>query len=75
MYNAHKKQNKPFYMNYAVLGMVANVMFIGFVQIKYNTQTTVFFLLASLLGIFFLESVNYLEHYGLRRKKLENGEY
>ena len=60
-------------MNYAVLGMVANVLFIGFIQIKYNTQTTVFFLLASALGIFFLESVNYLEHYGLRRKKLDNG--
>ncbi|NNF16373.1 MAG: alkane 1-monooxygenase [Gammaproteobacteria bacterium] len=34
-----------------------------------------FFLLQSLTGIALLESVNYLEHYGLRRKLLPNGRY
>lgn len=33
------------------------------------------FILQAFLSIFFSESVNYLEHYGLRRKKLENGQY
>lgn len=34
-----------------------------------------FFLLQSLIAILTLEIVNYIEHYGLERKKLPNGEY
>lgn len=30
---------------------------------------------SGLVGILLLETINYLEHYGLRRKKLENGRY
>lgn len=35
----------------------------------------VFFLLQSLVAIGLLETVNYLEHYGLRRRKLATGRY
>jgi alkane 1-monooxygenase len=35
----------------------------------------VFFVTQSLVAIITLETVNYLEHYGLRRKKLANGKY
>lgn len=31
--------------------------------------------LSGLVGILLLETINYLEHYGLRRKRLENGRY
>ena len=31
------------------------------------------FLLASLIGIILLETVNYIEHYGLRRKEISEG--
>ena len=34
-----------------------------------------FFLLQSFIAILTLEIVNYIEHYGLQRKKLENGRY
>ncbi|KTD45863.1 alkane monooxygenase [Legionella rubrilucens] len=34
-----------------------------------------FFLLQSLVAIVLLEMVNYIEHYGLRRKRLPNGHY
>lgn len=34
-----------------------------------------FFALQSLAAITFLEIVNYLEHYGLRRRRLDNGRY
>ncbi len=41
--------------------------------------TTVFGVLiiaaSGLVGILLLETINYLEHYGLRRKKLDNGRY
>jgi alkane 1-monooxygenase len=34
-----------------------------------------YFLQMALVSILFLETVNYIEHYGLQRKKLPNGEY
>jgi alkane 1-monooxygenase len=37
--------------------------------------TGLYFLAAALIGILLLETVNYIEHYGLERKKLENGRY
>jgi alkane 1-monooxygenase len=33
------------------------------------------FLGAALMGILLLETVNYIEHYGLQREQLENGRY
>jgi len=38
-------------------------------------RTLGFVLAYSLLTVFFLEAINYIEHYGLRRKKDENGIY
>ena len=40
----------------------------GFSSLKYQGFYTI-------TGIFWLEMVNYLEHYGLRREKDENGVY
>ena len=34
-----------------------------------------FFVIAALIGVLQLETVNYIEHYGLRRKKNESGHY
>jgi len=33
------------------------------------------FLIAAFIGMLLLETVNYIEHYGLKRKQLENGRY
>lgn len=42
----------------------------------FTSLTGVLVIAASgLVGILLLETINYLEHYGLRRKKLENGRY
>jgi alkane 1-monooxygenase len=38
-------------------------------------QTLSFFLIQAIVAITLLEVVNYIEHYGLQRKKLENGRY
>ncbi|VEG91582.1 alkane 1-monooxygenase [Legionella spiritensis] len=40
-----------------------------------GTAALAFFLLQSALAIFLLETINYVEHYGLQRKKLANGRY
>ncbi len=38
-------------------------------------RALLFFILQSLTAIFLLEVINYIEHYGLERKKLANGSY
>jgi alkane 1-monooxygenase len=40
-----------------------------------GAQELVFFLIVATIGILLLETVNYIEHYGLLRKKRENGSY
>ena len=76
VYEMEKNEvKKPFYLNYAVLSLVSNVFVVSFIWYLFNTQATIFFVSNCVLAIFFLEAINYLEHYGLRRKKLPNGEY
>jgi len=41
----------------------------------YSFMAGVFFLAQAIVAITLLELVNYVEHYGLKRKKLENGRY
>jgi alkane 1-monooxygenase len=41
----------------------------------FGIKITLFYLLCSLIGILFLETVNYIEHYGLMRKKSNSGNY
>ncbi len=41
----------------------------------FGLKALIFFLLAAITGFLLLETVNYIEHYGLRRDKLENGNY
>ncbi len=41
----------------------------------FDLETMLAFMSASLVGILLLETVNYIEHYGLRRKLKENGNY
>lgn len=69
------EENQPFYANKMVLMIVAYIAFTGFINYLFNLQTTILFLLTGFLTHFYLESANYIEHYGLMRKKLENGEY
>ncbi|MEQ9303016.1 MAG: alkane 1-monooxygenase [Marinoscillum sp.] len=40
--------------------------------ITYGTEVTIYFMLSATLGFLLLETVNYIEHYGLRREKVGN---
>ena len=42
---------------------------------RQTCRSTIFFLISAIFGFTLLETVNYLEHYGLLRKKLDNGRY
>jgi alkane 1-monooxygenase len=45
------------------------------IYLFFGMKMLIIFITASVFGILLLETVNYIEHYGLRRKKLENGRY
>lgn len=62
-------QNKMIWFSLIQLGLL------GFIYFLFGFKTFLAFLAAALIGIFLLETVNYIEHYGLRRKRKENGDY
>jgi alkane 1-monooxygenase len=66
---------KPFYANYSVLSIVASILFTLLMFKVYGVQGGLFFLLEAAGSIFYLEAINYLEHYGLRREKKPDGTY
>lgn len=62
-------RNKMLIYTIVQLTVCAVVMFF------FQLNGLLFFLIAATIGILLLETVNYIEHYGLLRKKRENGTY
>lgn len=56
-------------------GLIAELILVILVLIIYGVKVTFFFMLAALLGCVLLECVNYIEHYGLKRKLNSSGRY
>jgi len=54
---------------------LVQIVFIGFIYWAFGAQGTLYFLLAAFNGILLLETVNYIEHYGLSRKEISKGKY
>lgn len=70
VYSMQKEEKRPIYLNYAVLSVLASVLFTGVIFSFYGIQGGILFLISAFGSIFYLEAINYIEHYGLRRKKL-----
>jgi alkane 1-monooxygenase len=51
------------------------IAFIGVIWYFFGGLITLYFLTAALIGILLLETVNYIEHYGLQRKQIAEGKY
>ncbi len=66
---------KPIYLNCAVWSVISAITFSLLIWKVYGTQAFVLYMISAFVAIAFLEAINYLEHYGLRREKKENGEY
>jgi alkane 1-monooxygenase len=47
----------------------------GVLIVLFGWQVMPYLLIAAVIGVWELESVNYLEHYGMKRQKLESGRY
>jgi alkane 1-monooxygenase len=70
-----RESGKSFLINYAVLSIVSAILFTALIFFVYGVQGGVLFVLEALGSIFYLEAINYIEHYGLLRKRNEKGEY
>ena len=72
-----QRANQPVYSlhNRMVAYSIANTVVITLVYFFFGIQVLLTFFIAATLGIMLLETVNYIEHYGLLREKNELGKY
>ena len=61
--------------NKIILGVLASVLWAIVMTWLFGMTGLFFFLFQSFVAFSLLEIVNYVEHYGLERKKMENGRY
>lgn len=54
---------------------LVQLLFLGLIFIFFGVQTLLLFVTAAFIGILLLETVNYIEHYGLQRKEVAEGKY
>jgi len=52
-----------------------SVVIWGGLMLAFGWQILPYLVIQAVIGIWLLESVNYLEHYGMKRQKLESGRY
>jgi alkane 1-monooxygenase len=54
---------------------IIQIAFVALVFFMFTPLITLYFLAAAFIGILLLETVNYIEHYGLQRKQMASGNY
>ena len=54
---------------------IIQIAFVALIFFLFGWLTTLYFLVAAGIGILLLETVNYIEHYGLQRKLLDENKY
>ena len=54
---------------------MANIILLSVIYYFFDVKVLLAFVMASVIGILLLETVNYIEHYGLLREKNNNGRY
>lgn len=70
-----KKKGRAWYRNEMLHYQLVQVVFLALVAMVFGGFVAVCFLFAALIGILLLETVNYIEHYGLSRKETGGGSY
>ena len=71
-----KKGHSPWSIHNEMIWFnVIQFSFIGLIFFLYGSLGMICFLIVSFMGWAVLETINYIEHYGLERKKTENGNY
>ena len=72
-----RKKGKPVFSLYneMVQYSLIQLAFIAFIFFVFSGLVLLYFLAAAMIGILLLETVNYIEHYGLQRKPTGDGRY
>ena len=72
-----EKKKKSFFSfsNEMLWFQVVQFLFTLLIILVFGWLITLYFLAAALIGILLLETVNYIEHYGLQRKPIADGKY
>jgi len=63
------------YQNRMLIYTLCNMVLLSLIFFFYGQFVLLAFIAAAITGIVLLETVNYIEHYGLSRNKKENGRY
>jgi alkane 1-monooxygenase len=66
---------RPAWMNEVLLSHIAQAILLLFVANLAGWPSLIPYIGAALIGIISLESVNYIEHYGLQRKRMASGRF
>ena len=61
--------------NQMIVFTLIQIAFLALIYFWFGYFALIGFISAALIGIFLLETVNYIEHYGLRRRLKENGDF
>ena len=61
--------------NEMLIFQTIQLAFVVLIWILFGWTITLYFLIAAFMGILLLETVNYIEHYGLQRKEIAQGKY
>jgi alkane 1-monooxygenase len=60
-------------------GMIVNTLLqlfsLGLIVSIYDIRTCLFFMIGAFIAVFFLEAINYIQHYGLRRQLKSDGSF
>jgi alkane 1-monooxygenase len=70
-----KQKNQPGWKHEIILMHLIQLVYLAVIFYFSGLQGVVVLVLSALIGVLFLESVNYIEHYGLIRKQLPSGRY
>jgi len=75
--NRLKKANKPIWSfnNNMLLFTIIQFTYIVIIMIIFSPFTAMLLIFSGLIGVLLLESINYIEHYGLVRRILPSGRY
>ncbi len=63
------------FRNEMIVFQLVQVFFLTAIFLIWGFETGVYFMAAAVIGFLLLETVNYIEHYGLERSKTEKGNY
>lgn len=71
----NSNKNKFHYKNRMLIYTITNLAFVFSIYFTFSSTALISFLIAAIFGILLLETVNYIEHYGLLRQKNKHGRY